>query len=493
MKNRRCQLPTVTVHIPGRRAPFGWCFMVAATVAALDACCTLAAEDRFWALSHYDVHVAVAVDDRIRPQRELGSQLTAFLSARIDATLNPLWQAEVVQTSVRRLSEEAGGLTTMPFDELPGPLRRFDKLLTLVVTAVPTGYRLQVREYDVYLRRWGPLHEIAVQQSTFLGERAFSALVEAFAPLAVITPLPDDPGHVRLTLRGSGLPRRTDELIFLQAGQVFEPVLRRTNRSGELVGGAVASVPWTYLTAVETDADQARARVHSGVRRPFNVRRRGRVQQIALTLRTAPAATRVRFHARTSAERGLAGYEVFRRTPAAAESTFLGTTDADGVFTLQSTERAVIMLFLRSDGRLLAKVPIVPGAQRQVEVPIADDPARLRAQAELTTIREELIDLVAQRAILISRTRALLEKNEVSKAQELVNQLSGLPSRSVFDQQIAAAERSVQLDDLQDEKVRETVTKMFADTRNLLARFLDSRPISRLQTEVTQKRSQDAF
>ncbi|MDC0935022.1 hypothetical protein OAS39_01960 [Pirellulales bacterium] len=445
-----------------------------------------AADDKFWSLSAYDVHIAVVVDDAARPDAELGESLVRYLVDRIDATVNPLWQADVALVAPRDLRAQSGGLEEIEFEELPERLRRFDKLQTLVIKATTTGYELQCREYDAYVRRWGGLHRRTVRQPSFLSPQCFQLLLDVFAPTAAVTPRKDDPQTVELTFRGIDLPRRTDETLFVAPGQIFQPVLRRTNRAGELVGGGVPPVSWTFLTTMESSDNDWLARIESGVRRPFGGRRRGTVRTLAVGLRPTADPTRVRFYARHSPDRGLAGYEVYRRAPDDDESTLLGVTDASGTITLPTDLPGVMTLFLRSDGQLLAKAPVAPGTAPLVEVPIADDPARLRAAAELTAIREQLIDLVAQRAILMSRARAALEGGDVKKAQEFVNELGRLPSRSVFDQKISSAERGIGAKDLEDAQVRAKIDKMFADTRNLLGRFLDSRPISQLQTKVTQ-------
>ena len=292
---------------------------------------------------------------------------------------NPLWQAEVELIASRDLATKSGGLEEIEFEQLPDELRRFDKLQTLVVRATTHGFEIKCREYDAYVRRWGGLQRQSVRQASFLHERCFQLLLDVFAPLATITPRKDDPQTVELLFRGVNLPRRTEEDLFVEPGQVMQPLLRRTNRAGELVGGGAPPVPWTYVTAAEPTDEGWLARIDSGLRRPFGGRRRGRVQTLAFTLRPTSEPTDVRFYARHRREEGLAGYEVYRRAPSDDESTLLGVTDARGALTLPAQREGVVTLFLRSDGQLLAKAPVVPGAARLVEVPIADDPARLRA------------------------------------------------------------------------------------------------------------------
>ena len=107
----------------------------------------------------------------------------------------------------------------------------------------------------------------------------------------------------------------------------------------------------------------------------------------------------------------------------------LGITDSQGMIELKREQAPVVMLLVRSDGRLLAKVPVVPGAAAMVEIPIADDTARLQAQARLVEIREQLVDLVARRNILLARARAQLNQGQLDQAQQLLEELDALPGR----------------------------------------------------------------
>jgi hypothetical protein len=247
----------------------------------------------------------------------------------------------------------------------------------------------------------------------------------------------------------------------------------------------VSVVPWTYLEATQPEGDAWAAAVHSGIRRPFGVRRRGQVQQLALVLRAGSPTTTVRFHARNDPAAALVGYEAFVKT-GEQTSTWVGVTDSHGELVLPRGHDPIATLLLRSDGLLLAKVPVPVGALTRIEAPIADDGARLRAQAELRAIREELIDLVAQRAILMARVRAQLAAGKTDAAAGLMEELNELPLQSTFDRRIETAARAAHSD---DPLVQGRIDKLFGDTRALLSKFLNVRQITDLQNEVLRAQS----
>lgn len=451
--------------------------------AAFALCCSSlarAAENSVWENSPYRVLAAIAVDDRERPQPGLEAALAKSIAERVEGSLRPLWKFEISVPDGGLGRRQCFALREIPWDELTADQVANDKLLWLNVKTVPTGYELRSREFDVHVRRWGPVRQSFVQQASFLPEAAFELLKATFSPLALITPIEGNDAQVALSFKGSALQLPSGERLFVKAGDAYAPLLRRTDRSGKLLPGGVMPVPWTYLTLAESKDAGIVGEVQSGVRRPFGVAKRGLVEQVAISLGNTPAPTQVRFYARTDKNQGLAGYEVFRAGPNGAADR-LGATDRNGAITIAPTDEKIAMLMLRSDGQVLAKVPIVSGAGLQ-ETPIADNVTRLQAQAEAQVVREELIDLVARRAIIMGRIKSNLKKGKVKEAKELMDELDALPSPSVFGRTIDNAARRIPRSD--DPAVQKRIDSLFTTTRKMLSRYLSTRPVTDLQVEV---------
>ncbi|MEO2046546.1 MAG: hypothetical protein ABGX16_08220 [Pirellulales bacterium] len=536
----------------------------------------IAAEITLGEKSGYRIELQLIVDTRRRPQPELASHLVDMISQRVDATLSPFWDLTIhvpqgkMRQRLRLLLDSTGPLPVakdkaLPWEEFSGDdldgdelgegrsarEKLPDKRMFLSVTALPAGYRLRCCEWDGYVHRWGTIQQRMVSQRSQLAENGFQILREVFAPLAVVhIQAMDDGGkvdgqtrqdqpdrtsrdkQVLLQVKGSQLVREAVGQLFFHAGDVYQPLLRRTDRSGDLSG--ISAVPWTYLEldSLELDGDQElngglesdeslaedglkagsnkpdagegastlwKANIHSGLRRPFGIRLRGRSALLALALRTVETTTsQVRFHARHNPAQALAGYEVFQQLRGNTSSRWLGLTDSHGTITVDSEllsevqDRArVITLLLRSDGRLLGKIPLVPGAARLVEIPIVDDMARLQAQARLVEVREQLVDLVARRNILLARARQQFSDGHLQQAQDFLDKLNALPSRSQFNQILTTAEKQPG-NQSKDPQVQSRIEKSFANARSLLGRSLSSRPLSDLQSEVNLARRNQA-
>jgi hypothetical protein len=411
----------------------------------------------------------------------LATQLSESIVDRVDRFAAPLWDMKLDVAKEPDAQRYCLDPQPLDFDSLSTEQKSLDKLIWLGVRVERTGYELTCREFDVYLRQWGPLHRRRVSQATFLPEACFELLTSSFTPLAHIAVLPDDAARVELTFKGSGLPRPPGAHQFVTPGEVFQPLYRRTDRNGELMENGVIPASWTYLTTASEADGRWLADVHTGVRRAFGIQR-GRVEQIAVALRNSDGPTTVRFHARNDPKMALAGYEVFRDRQGQPPQA-IGVTDRDGAIEISPADDSPIsMVLLRSAGQVLAKVPVPTGGDGVIEIPIADNTARLRAQAEAQAIREQLIDIVARRQIMMARVKALLKKNRVEDARKLMAELDALPGSSDFARSLDALERRIPQTD--DPTVKRTIDKLFASTRELLGKFLDRRPIIDLQTQV---------
>ena len=224
---------------------------------------------------------------------------------------------------------------------------------------------------------------------------------------------------------------------------MFLPLLRRTTRGGQLMKDGIQAVPWTYIEVTEVDGGKIVGRVHSGSRRPFGGRRRGRVEEVAIALRADPANTVLKLHSRVKAEKPLVGYEVFAKNTDEESTTPLGASDAAGRIDVPPGRTRLQLLYIKNGGELLARLPVVPGAEPLVEVPLPDDDARLEAEARLAAMREDLIDVVVRRNILMARTKQKIEKKDWKQAQELLRVLDELPGRSQFDLELSKQARLV--------------------------------------------------
>jgi hypothetical protein len=251
-------------------------------------------------------------------------------------------------------------------------------------------------------------------------------------------------------------------------------------------------VPWTYIEAIDEGESQSAAgrlagRVQSGTRRPLGVRRRGRIEQVAIALRADPQTAVARMRSRSEPDKPLTGYEVFVQNTNEAATHLIGLSDERGEIRIEPGPTPIRLLYVKSGGELLARLPVVPGIDDRLDVPLVDDEPRLRAAARMAAMREDLVDLVARRNIYMARVRQQIEEKNWPRARQLLESLDELPGRAQFNQLLS---REARLHRANDKQVQRKIEQLFSATQTVLSQFLDPRPISELHDQLRAARQE---
>lgn len=474
---------------PPRRLPFGPEFTAAGRLSSLLLALgcfplTASADEGGWEYQPYRIHALLAIEAPGGMAERLAEELPLYLTRRVEAAIMPYWSFDVALaagTDRNRVFADIGAGPGAPPAELPADK---DKLLLLAVRWHPEGWELSAREFDRYVQRWGMPIRRECRQDSALPEQLFALAWQIVAPLAQLEVDEKDASRILLTPRGASLPRGAGAAPWANKGDLYLPILRRTSRGGQLVEkNGIQPVPWTYIEAAEVKDNKIVCSAQSASRRPFGTRKQGRTEQLAIALRADPDATTLHLQSRKSAGKPLVGYEVFRQNAGELAPTRMGASDNAGDLSIPPGTTRVEMLLIKHGGQLLARLPVVPGAERQVNVPLPDDDARLAAEARLAALREDLVDVVARRNILMARARQKIEKKDLAAAEELLRSLDELPGRAQFNLTLSTAARLLRSDDPQ---IQRRIDQLFSATQTLLTQYLELRPISKLHDELRE-------
>lgn len=444
-----------------------------------------------WEHRPYRIHVLVALDLPGGLNEQLAESVPSFLQRRTVAAMGPLWLLDVqLATGTERYRVLAHCASTFSPPTTDHPTEA-DKLVLASLCYKPEGFVLAAREYDRYVERWSlPIRRVCRQEQALL-EQLFGLLSAVVAPLARFELDPANEERVVMLPRGAALVQNSDGRT-CELGAVFLPILRRTTRTGELIAGGIQTVPWTFIEVVECEDNKAVGHIWSGNRRPFGVRRLGRIEQVAIAIRSDPGNTELRLVSRAVPAKPLVGYEVYAQSADVTEKPAparLGATNAEGKIQVMPNDHRVQMLFVKNGGLVLARFPMVPGAEPQVEVPLPDDDPRLTAETRLAALREELIDVVARRNILMARARQKIKAADFAAAQQLLDAINQLPGRSQFNLSLMTAARLTKSDDPQ---IQRRIEQLFEATQTALGQYLDPRPVSELHNELREAQRKGA-
>jgi hypothetical protein len=360
-------------------------------------------------------------------------------------------------------------------------LKESDKLFLLRVRADMDGIVITVRELDCRSRTWRPAISRRVVQSERIADECFAAIADAFSPVVRIEMPKGREAQVRV--RAGGLITSNLSPSYIRDDDVLLPVIRRNDRVGEPLKGGIQVIPWTFLTITDRKGNVLNCKVHSGMRSALGGRSSSRTIKLALVAHPREKSTLLRVESRDDPPVPLSGYEIHAKDPETEESELVGKTDWRGVVEVPEAERPLRILYVRNGGRLLARLPMVPGLEPELTAQVSNDDQRLKAEGFVKGLQIKVMDLVARRELYIARFRRHLKRKQLDEAKALLEEFRNLETQSDLRRQLLQEEQRVTSP---DRRVQARIDQLFKDTRQLLSRFLDPGTANELAQELAK-------
>jgi hypothetical protein len=223
---------------------------------------------------------------------------------------------------------------------------------------------------------------------------------------------------------------------------------------------------------------------------------RRRVDAVAVLLRPGLPETRLKLVVGKTMQRPLAGIFVDWRSmvpdqvakaDGAAEWHEL-LSDRRGTVTIRVDPRQPLrQLEVHSGSAILARRPFVPGVDAEVTLELQDDEVRLNTQRDVDLLRVQLIETVARRAALISRTRASVKNSDAPAARRLLTELEQLPAADFYlaklnEIRVLSLEEAHRRKDQVSEK---RIEDLCQKTGGLIEQYLPDDRLKTVREEVT--------
>ncbi|MFK7767499.1 MAG: hypothetical protein AB8B55_09785 [Mariniblastus sp.] len=207
--------------------------------------------------------------------------------------------------------------------------------------------------------------------------------------------------------------------VFIQSDDRFLPVIRRTDRKGDLL--KLEPIQFTYLTVDGQEGAVLRCSIQSSQRAPLSQRKSKRAQKLALVIRPPERSTRLFLVSSTKEKTPLEGFEIWSRRPGAPiteKSEFLGKTDWRGSIAIEPSPEGLRLIYVKRGSRALKKLPIMPGLYDSVETNLPNDETRLFAEGVIQGLQNEILSLVIQRQVAEAEIEAALKEKDLDLARE---------------------------------------------------------------------------
>jgi dienelactone hydrolase len=422
-----------------------------------------------------------------------------------------------------------------------------DKLFFASITEDMSSFRLRVREVDCRTHQFSPMIDRKLMQRDYLPKGVFESLVQLFAPVGKIESAKQREATMRV--RSAGLIVDEFDPVRVGQDDVFLPVIRKNDRFGKATGitsppwtfltisemkttlmvcdihsglntplgnrsssrkqrFAITVKPVADTTTLEsrtrgkvdnkkvdTAVEDAIAKAQGTKTKEYEAAQKtagaevvaedGKLTSKEIKEITATASTESRNQQIAATSIELVGYEVYAKDPITSDSELVGKTDWQGRISISKVGHALRIVYVRSGGNLLARLPIVPGFVSNVKAEMRDDRPRLREEGFVHSLESSLTDLVAQRAILEKRFEQNLKTGKIEAAEANLKDFGTLDDLKKIQTKMREREGLAAM--VGDRTTQGKIVSMFKKTNALMTKFLPPGKMTQMQSLLAAK------
>jgi len=445
-----------------------------------------------WEFSPYDVNICLAVAEEPEFTPAFAALARKELGDRADIVFFATWKTAVVPPNSNVAGKLLSQWDKLNFDVVktgdPG-LVKGDKLYLLAVTRDDGDFLIRGRELDLRTRVMGPTNERRCGALRGVPLACWDVVAASFVPLAKIESIL--PKGVTARVRAGGLITDPGSPALIQPGDSLRPIIRRNERTGEPAKNGIQAVAWTILSVQSRTDALLDCTIVSGYRTPIPTRANARMERLAVVARPRLPATRVVLQSRGKDPHPLTGYEVFVKGIEDKPTELLGVTDWRGSIEVPRGDVPVRTLYVKNGNQLLARLPLVPGDEREAVASTIEDDYRLQTEGFVLALQGRVTDLVARREILAARIRKRIADGKAGEAELLLEDYRQLESRDelikeVDSQQAVVGDNEAAMDKL----TKARINKLMGEARTLLQnKYLDPETKNVLAKEVEQAKT----
>ena len=346
-----------------------------------------------------------------------------------------------------------------------------EKLIILTVEGAANGFTVSCREFDTRIAELSPILSRDVFTQHSIAHAACELARDCFRPFLLFANQTIDKSELEFTLQAGNLLPPDPSAVQIAKGDVLRTFLRQMDRrnpgqvkllqrldlcyiqitdfnstlGADGVAQEVDTVPINLPDAPQpstnfTDSARVRGTLISHGPVPFGGKGRN-LQQIGIRQRPMAKSSRIKLVLRDRPDRPLVCLRVDQvpKRDSPPESRIRHLTDRTGEVELSvDPNQSTFWLYAFSGSTTLARVPYAPGLLPTETVKLPDDSIRLGVEGDLYLLRDELVDMVAEKAVHMSIAKKASAAGDTAGFERAVTSIDALPARQQFSDRLDA-------------------------------------------------------
>lgn len=374
----------------------------------------------------------------------------------------------------------------------------------------PVSVEVNGGVYTVSAREWDRESELltSVRTRTTIDRRTIASQVlrllsEVFRPVVQIDEA--TPRTARIRYKAGEFPPGDPAFAQATEDSMYIPFFRYLDR--KKVVQKLQFLPWSYITAKELERTRARCELDTGVKTPLGSFKRRRMDLRALALKPHLSQTTLTLVPKRNLARPLVGYlvAVYDEIPPPPpkpgeepeqdaperEKPDIYRSDRFGNVTVPvDPDKPLQWVFIRSGSALLAKFPLVAGAEPQMIVECPDDTIRLDVEGQIVLLQSRLVDTIAKQAMVKAMITNRLKKGEWKKVDESLKELDELPGIEDFETMVSEIQYPAlkKAQERKDRSSQSRIKKLGEAVLKVARIHLDQEKIDEFRDDVVEQR-----
>jgi hypothetical protein len=423
----------------------------------------------------YDVDVVIGFDGPEFRIPSVRDALVREIQQGLSRMYGPMWKARVAESNWF-IPGNRDRIERLQDADLKAryPSTATEKVIVLAVAGSMGQFQVSCREFDARVEELTPVRTESTFNSASLPNIACRLTRDSFRPFLLFTGRAFAENDLEFFLQAGTISPPDPTAAQITDGDVMRTFLRQMDRRNPGQVKLLQKLDLCYIRVTEfmneiastedpsitipplseeatevrlpapaTITDGAHVRglliVHGLV--PFGGRGRN-LQQIALRQRPAASSSKVKLVLKNRPDRPLICYRVDRVAKLAQKDENVDPpvrflTDRNGELEIVVDEKnPTYWLYVYSGSILLARVPYAPGLVPRDTMRLPDDTLRLGVEGELYLLRDQLVDMVAQKAVFMSLAKKAAAEGNTAGLEDAITQLDALPGQKFFADQL---------------------------------------------------------